>query len=94
MQPDHFLDQEIPSMQRREVGAEERKEVPGPVPVDKNEEEDEVETWTWVYKRAELWVPLVKRHLGFKTPFCGSRMKSTKKRKTIVKKSSFQKVHF
>ena len=54
MQPDHSLDQEIPSMQRREVGAEERKEAPGLVPVDKNEEGDEVEMRAWVYKRAEL----------------------------------------
>ena len=30
---------------------------------------------------------------GFKTPFCVSRMKSTKKRKMIVEKSSFQKVY-
>ena len=31
---------------------------------------------------------------GFKTPICGSRMRSTNKRKVIVEKSSFQKVYF
>ena len=31
---------------------------------------------------------------GFKTPFCGSWMKSTKKSKVIVEKSTFQKVYF
>ena len=48
--------------------------------------------YKWVL--SQLWAPMVIKLQGFKTPFCGSRMESTKKRKMIVEKFSFQKVYF
>ena len=45
-----------------------------------------------VYKRGNSGPHWPLELQGFKTPVCGSWMKSTKNRKTIVEKSCFQKV--
>ena len=44
------------------------------------------------FKLGGLWAPLGHVVQGFKTPSCGSRMRSTKERKMIIEISSFQKV--
>ena len=42
---------------------------------------------------SELWAPMAPKLQG-QTIICGSRMRSTKERKMIMEKSSFQKVYF
>ena len=58
------------------------------------EEEQNVGFSMFKWVLVNLWAPFGHKLQVLKTPIYESRMKSTKKRKTIVKKSSFQKVHF
>ena len=46
------------------------------------------------FKLGGLWAPLAPKVQMVRNIICGSRMRSTKKRKLIVEKSSFPKVYF
>ena len=51
--------------------------------------EEEGEDIGFLIYMSELWAPMALILQGFETLVCGSRMKSTKKRKIIIKKSHF-----